>query len=317
MSLKQRKVMIIDGHGIIYRAYHAFPPLTTPRGILVNAVYGFTRIVLTALRDIKPEYVVVTFDHKTPTLRAQEYAEYKAHRPEMPDDLKPQIDLVKSVVTALNIPQFEMEGYEADDLIGTISRQVCKRNPPIPAVIISSDKDMLQLVTECVHVWMPARGKEGVELEYTPQQVEDVLHVTPAQVIELKGLMGDSSDNIPGVRGIGPKTAQRLIAVCKTIDGVYKAVDEVLAGTASSELQALLKGALLEKLQQDRDAAFLSRKLATINTQVPLQFELEPCRVSDFDKQAVSQLFEQLMFKSLIPLLPKDEFELGVQTALF
>lgn len=309
--------MVIDGHGILYRAYHAFPPLTTHEGVLVNAVYGFTRILLTALRDIHPEYIVVTFDHKTPTLRAQEYAEYKAHRPEMPDDLRPQIDLVKKVVATLNIPQFEKEGYEADDLIGTISRQICERDATVSVVIISGDKDMLQLVTECTHVWMPARGKEGMEVEYTPTEVSERMHVTPAQIIELKGLMGDTSDNIPGVRGVGPKTAQNLIAQFGTIDGVYEAVSAVEAGTATVAQRAALKGALLQKLVDDKENAFLSRKLATIDTHVPIDFELQPCRVSDFDKQAVSELFEELLFKSLIPLLPKDEFELGVQNALF
>ncbi len=313
----QKKLMIIDGHGIIYRAYHAFPPLTTPEGVLVNAVYGFTRILLTALRDVKPEYVVVTFDHKTPTLRSQEYAEYKAQRAAMPDDLKPQIALVKEVVSALNIPQFEKEGYEADDLIGTISRLVCETEKDVKVVIISGDKDMLQLVTDCVHVWMPARGKEGVELEYGPEDVKNFLKVTPEQVTELKGLMGDTSDNIPGVRGVGPTSAQALIAAFTTIDGVYAALDRVENGTATEAEKAVLKGALVTKLQTDKENAFLSRKLATIDRFSPITFALEPCRVADFDKQKVSDLFEKMLFKSLISLLPKDEFELGVQSALF
>ncbi len=310
------KLMVIDGHGLIYRAYHAFPPLTTTEGILVNAVYGFTRILLTALRDIKPEYCVVTFDHKKPTLRAQAYAEYKAHREEMPDDLKPQIDIVKQVVQTLNIPQFEKEGYEADDLMGTISRQVCEETN-IHVVIVSGDKDLLQLVTECVHVWMPPRGKDGVELEYGPQEVQHLLKVIPTQVPDLKGLMGDTSDNIPGVRGIGPKTAQILIEHFHSVEGVYEAVDSIEKGTSSPAHLSVLKGSTLTKLIADKDAAFLSKKLATIDRYAPVTFNLDACVVSDFNKQAVIELFERLLFKSLIPLLPKDDFELGVQNALF
>lgn len=316
MASTPSKLMVIDGHGLIYRAYHAFPPLTTTDGILVNAVYGFTRILLTALRDIKPEYCVVTFDHKKPTLRAQSYAEYKAHREEMPDDLKPQIDIVKQVVQVLNIPQFEKEGYEADDLMGTISRQVCEESD-VHVVIVTGDKDLLQLVTDCVHVWMPPRGKEGVELEYGPAEVLNLLKVTPAQVPDLKGLMGDTSDNIPGVKGIGPKTAQTLIQRFQSVEGVYEAVTAAQDGSAEPEVLSVLKGSILTKLIADKESALLSKKLATIDREAPVSFNLGPCKVSDFDKQAVIELFERLLFKSLIPLLPKDDFELGVQNALF
>lgn len=315
MSEAQSRFLIIDGHAIIYRAYHAFPPLTSPQGILVNAVYGFSRILLTAIREHTPEYIVVTFDHKKPTFRAQEYAQYKANRPEMPVDLRPQIELVKEVVSALNIPQFEMEGYEADDLIGTITRQMLEKKD-ILTIVVTGDKDMFQLVDEQTHVWMPARGKFGVDTEYDPESVQKKMGVTPAQIVDLKALMGDTSDNIPGVKGIGPKTAVQLIQEFKNIEGVYATVEKI-AATGEKPKSGFIKGNLFERLRADKENAFLSKKLATIDRHAPIEFQLEPCLVSDYDKEKIAELFIQLEFKSLIGLLPKDTFELGVQSALF
>lgn len=308
--------MIVDGHGIIYRAYHAFPPLAAPDGTLVNAVYGFTRILLTAIDEYRPEYITVAFDHKKPTLRSQEYKEYKAHRPQMPDDLRPQIGLVKEVVTALNIPQFELEGYEADDLIGTVTRQVAaEKDGDLLNIVVTGDKDLLQLVDETTHVWMPARGKYGGNTEYDARAVVEKMGVTPAQIVDLKALMGDTSDNIPGVKGIGPKTAGNLIAQFKSVDGIYTRVAELQQDTTQKD--PLIKGAVLENLIHDKENAYLSRKLATIDRNVPVTFRLQPCKVSDYDKTVTVELFERLDFKSLIPLLPDDQFEAGVQDALF
>lgn len=310
----QRRFVIFDGHALIYRAYHAFPGLSTSEGVLVNAVYGFSRILLTVLRDIHPDFVAVAFDHKGPTLRSQSYADYKAHRPEMPDDLKPQIQLVKEVVSALNIPQFELTGYEADDLIGTVTEKLDAEKDFL-SIVVTGDKDLFQLVTDRTHVWMPGRGKnKGEDTEYDIEGVVKKMGVRPDQIVDLKALMGDASDNIPGVAGIGSKTAATLITTFESLDGVYKKVEEL---SASQEKDPVIKGAVFTKLIAGRENAYMSQKLATIDRNVPIDFTLEPCSVSSYEKEKVSQLFEKLDFKSLISLLPKDEFELGIQDALF
>lgn len=319
--------MIVDGHALIYRAYHAFPLLTDPKGRLVNAVYGFTRILLTAITDLKPTYLAVAFDHKGPTKRASElYVEYKAQRPPMPDDLRPQIQIVKDVVDALNIPRFEQEGFEADDLIGTVSRRVSAGNgvlegveepSGIRTIIVTGDKDLLQLVDDLVHVWLPGRGRGQLDEELDAEGVKRKLGVTPAQVIELKALMGDSSDNIPGVKGVGPKTACALIERYGTVDGVYEAVEKLDVASAAEIKVAGFSPSLLEKLRTDREMAYLSRQLATIDRNVEVDFKLAPCRIASYNKETVQALFRELGFRSLEHFLPKDDFELGVQKALF
>lgn len=305
------RFIILDGHAIIYRAYYAFPELTDPQGRLVNAVYGFSRILLTAIRDFEPTYIAVAFDHKAPTKRSETFDAYKAQRAPMPDDMKPQIEIIKDVVTALNIPRFEVAGFEADDLIGTIVLQLnearaAEEQPDV--VIITGDKDLFQLVDDHVHVFIPGRGKFSTDKEYDAHGVMQKLAVRPEQVVDLKALMGDSSDNIPGVKGIGPKSAAALIASFGSLAGVYHAVD---AGDPG------IKGATLQKLIDGKESAYLSQQLATIVQDAPIEFDLQKCKVSEYDKNTVATLFESLNFNSLVQLLPKDEFEQGVQNALF
>jgi DNA polymerase I len=318
--------MIVDGHSLIYRAYHAFPELSTAEGVLVNAVYGFARILLVAIRDFRPAYTAVTFDHPTPTFRHTQFEAYKANRPEMPDDLKPQIQLVKDFVNALNIPLFELPGFEADDVIGTLANQACQLRAKaevgsgyedLITLIVTGDRDALQLVNECVHVWMPARGKNHPEKEYDAETMQEVWGIKPYQVIELKALMGDGSDNIPGVAGVGEKTAQKLIAAYDDLEHVYAGVEAVTADPTQVAQHPLLKGALLTKLQAGKEVAALSRQLATIDTNVPIQLDIEACKVSSYEKETVLALLQTWDFNSLVSLLPADEFELTVQEALF
>ena len=314
MSSEKSRFILVDGHAVLYRAFHAFPELSTPDGQPINAVYGFTRILLAALRDQQPDYVAVTFDHKMPTLRSKEYAEYKAQRPPMPESLQTQIPLVKEVVTALNMPQFELEGYEADDLIGTITQQLITDKAEVLTVIISGDKDLFQLVDDHTHVWLPARGKFASDVEYDHDQVITKMGVRPDQVVDLKALMGDSSDNIPGVPGIGQKTAVTLLQEFGSLDALYAEVDKVVA---SEVPHPLIKGAVKTKLVAGKELAYLSQKLATINRGVPITFQLSDCTVTDYNKQAVYTLFERFGFKSLMSQLPSDAFETEVQGALF
>ncbi len=312
------RFVIVDGHALIYRAYHAFPGLTDSNGMLVNAVYGFARILLTAIRDQEPTHIALAFDSKEKTNRAKEYAAYKAHRPEMPDDLKPQISLCKQVVSALNIPQFEKPGFEADDLIGTISQRVCAETDsgqcPL-TVIVTGDKDLFQLVDDNVLVWLPGRGKKSVDTEYDADGVKSKMGVRPDQVVDMKALMGDASDNIPGVKGIGEKTAVKLLSEFETLEQLYERVEYLEQDP--EEKDELIKGAVLKKLISDKEQAFMSQTLATVLRDVEIDFHIEKCTVSDYDKTKVVNLFEELGFKSLLRLLPKDSFEAGVQSALF
>ena len=309
--MSRNTFLLIDAHALIYRAYYAFPNLTDSQGHLVNAVYGFTRMFLTALGHFEPEYTAVCFDHKGETLRRKKYKEYKAHRAKMPDDLIPQIGQVKELVDGLNVPRFEKEGFEADDLIGTINRSVEHLDSSLLTVIVTGDQDIFQLVDNDTHVWMPARGKQRGDMEYDSELVKKKLNIEPTQVIDLKALSGDASDNIPGIRGIGKKTAARLIERFKKLESIY----EFLA--KNPEGDDLIKGALLKKLTEGKENAFLSQDLATIDTKVPIDFDLEACRVSAYDKTQIISMLEKLGFKSLVKLLPQDAFETSVQEALF
>lgn len=304
--------LLVDAHAVIYRAYHALPDLTTPDGTLANAVYGFTRILLTAIRDLEPQYLAVTFDHPKPTFRKQNFAEYKAQREEMPDDLKPQVGMIKDVVKALNIPKFEMEGYEADDLIGTLSLQAKDKKTPV--IIVTGDRDIFQLVQPGIKVWLPGRGKVEAA-EYDAQAVLSKMGVRPDQIIDMKALMGDASDNIPGIKGIGQKTAAKLLGRFDNLDNLYQAVEKIQSGEMSDK--DILKGAVLKKLIEGKQSAYMSQQLATIETNVEIKLDLPACKTSGYNKEEVMELFEDLGFKSLIKLLPADDFELGLQDALF
>lgn len=304
--------LLVDAHAVIYRAYHALPDLTTPDGRLANAVFGFTRILLTAIRDLEPQYLAVTFDHPTPTFRHDQFAEYKGHREEMPDDLKPQVQMIKDVVERLNIPKFEMAGFEADDLIGTLSLQAKAKETPV--MIVTGDKDIFQLVQPGIQVWLPSRGKVPAA-EYDSQMVVNKMGVRPDQIVDLKALMGDASDNIPGIKGIGQKTAAKLLVQFDTLDKLYKAVEETQAG--STIYNDILKGAVLTKLIEGKESAYMSQQLATIDTNVDIELDLPLCKTSGYKKDEVMEMFEELGFKSLIGLLPADDFEIGLQDALF
>lgn len=308
---ERKKFLLVDAHALIYRAYYAIPNLTDANGQLVNAVYGFSKMVLGAISYFEPEYAAVCFDHPKPTFRHKKFDGYKAQRAKMPDDLIPQIQLVKDVVNALNIPKFEIEGFEADDLIGTVNHLVENLDQQLLTVIVTGDQDSFQLVDNDTHIWMPARGKQRGDIEYDAALVEKKLGIKPLQVIDLKALMGDTSDNILGVKGVGPKTAAALIQKFGSVEEVYHFLDQNPQG------DELIKGALLQKLLLGKDSAFLSKDLATIECQAPVDFELEKCRVTGYDKNQVIEIFQRYGFKSLLNFLPKDAFETSVQEALF
>jgi len=290
-----KRLVLIDGHAILHRAYHAFPStLKTRRGELVNAVYGFTRILLTVLGDLKPQYLAVAFDLPQPTFRHREYVGYQIQRPEMDRELFGQIERVYQIVKALNIPIFTAPDFEADDVIGTLARQTVQnkvhRTKNIEVIIVTGDKDIMQLVNKKVKVYAPRKGFSEPEI-FDNQKVKKLLGVTPEQIIDYKALTGDPSDNYPGVSGIGPKTAVQLLNQYGDLATIYKNLKKI-------------KPLLAQKLKDGKENAYLSQKLATIVTKVPLKLNLKACLVHDYDHQKAIKLFEELEFKSLMSKLP-------------
>lgn len=290
MSKTKPKLIIIDGNALIHRSFHALPPtLRTKSGQIVNAVYGFTAFLLKALNEFHPEYVVLTLDKKGPTFRHEQYKEYKATRVKAPDELYEQIPFVKKVAEAFNIPIFEMIGYEADDLIGTICEQT-KKEKNLEKIIITGDLDTLQLINDKTKVYTMSRGLSDSVL-YGAPQVKERYNLTPEQIIDYKALRGDVSDNIPGVKGIGEKTASELLVEFKNLDGVYEAV---------KKNSSKIKPRILELLKSNRDNAYLSQKLATIELKAPLKFSLKDIQFTSFKLENVLPLFSELEFKSLL-----------------
>ncbi len=277
---KKSPIYIVDGSSYIFRAFYAIRSLSTSKGLPTNAVYGFTQMLLKLIKDENPEFLVMVFDSDKPTFRKEFYEEYKANRERPPDDLLPQFDYIKKVVRALNIPMLETPGYEADDIIATLARKVVPKGTPV--VIVTGDKDLMQLVDDRVILLDTMRDKKtGVE------GVKDKFGVAPEQVVDVLALMGDSSDNIPGVPGIGPKGASQLIQQFGSLEKLYERLVEV-------------KGKKGEDLKANKEMAFLSKRLATLHDDVPLQIIYEDCRRREHQQEECQKLFTELEFHALL-----------------
>jgi len=288
-----KKLAIIDGNALIHRAYHAIPPFKNKKGQLVNAVYGFISILFRVIQELKPDYLVVTFDLAGPTFRNLEYKEYKAKRAKQPQEFYDQIPLIKELVKTLEIPIYEKKGFEADDIIGTIVEKT--KDKEIKKIIITSDLDVLQLVNKETEIHTLKKGINDTAV-YDLLAIKKRYGLTPKQVIGFKGLKGDPSDNIPGVPGIGEKTALQLIKEFGNLENLYKKL-------SGSNLKQKLQSRLLEYKEQ----AFFSQYLATIKKDVPINFKLMECKQGNFNRGKTKKLLEALGFKSLIKRLDMIE----------
>ncbi len=293
MAKAENKLVIIDGNALIHRSYHALPPLRTKDGTVVNAVYGFASIVLKILQDLKPTHIVASFDMPGKTFRHDTFDGYKATRKKADKDLYDQIPLVHQLVEAFDIPIFELPGYEADDVIGTIAAQVGDK---AHSIIVTGDMDTLQLVDESTSVFTMRKGINDT-VTYDPAAVFERYGLKPDQIVDLKSLQGDSSDNIPGVPGIGQKGATTLLQSFKTLEGVLKAAQD-----ASSDI----KPAARKKLLEGKESAVMSQDLATIRTDVPINFSLRDAALHTTDWQKVADSFSRFEFTSLLRRLPKE-----------
>jgi len=284
------KLVLIDGHALAYRAYFALQTtgLSTSHGEPTHAVYGFCLMLLTVLEEEQPEYLAVTFDVGE-TFRHKQYAEYKATRDKAPEDLHQQVERIRQVIEAFGLPVLTAEGYEADDVLGTIARQA--ETQGVETLIVTGDRDTFQLVTPLTKVLISGRRFSDREVYDEARVAERYGGLTPPQLVDMKGLTGDTSDNIPGVKGVGDKTAINLLNQYGTLEEIYEHLDEV-------------SGRFRSKLEDGREIAFLSRDLGRIVTDAPVELDLDACRLADYDRTAVTAVFQELEFRSLMNRLP-------------
>ncbi len=327
MVEEKKYLIVIDSNSVIHRAYHALPPLTTKKGELVNAVYGFLLVFLKAVKDFRPDFIAAVFDFPAPTFRHEKYKEYKAKRPPTPKEIYQQIPKVKEVLEALNVSVFEKQGFEGDDLIGTIAFLSSKKPglranldaglvSPRPApskrsgavaeqitfsietIVLSGDMDTLQLVDSKTKVYLLKKGVKDIVL-YDENLVKEKLQgLTSGQILDLKALKGDASDNIPGVTGIGEKTAISLLLNFKSLENLYEELKE------NSEKAKILKPKLKEILFKYKEQAFLSKELAEIKKDLIIDFNLEKCYWKEYDKERAAGILKRFEFYSLLERLP-------------
>ena len=282
------KLLILDGNSVINRAYYGIKPLTNREGLYTHAIYGFLNILERLEKEEQPDAVCVAFDLHVPTFRHLKYEGYKATRHGMPEELAMQMPVMKDVLRAMNIPIYECQGWEADDVIGTVGR-ICSNNG-WECVIATGDKDSLQLIDENVHVKLViSRAGQTNATLYTEEKFREEYGFAPRQLIDLKALMGDHSDNIPGVKGIGEKTAMTLIQKFGSLDGVYDHLDD-----------AIIKPKMREKLENDRENAYFSYELATIVPEAPIDFEPKDAVVQPYNRAELYRIFQRLEFVKLI-----------------
>jgi len=327
MTEEKKRLIIIDSNSIVHRAFHALPPLSTKSGQVVGAVYGFLLVFLKALRELQPDYIAATFDLPGPTFRHEKFKEYKATRPPTAQGICEQLPKVKEILKAFNISIFEKQGFEADDIIATISSLVSgQRTPELETIILSGDSDTFQLVDKNTKVYFLRKGVKDTVLYDENRVLEKYEGLSPEKLADFKGLKGDPSDNIPGVKGIGEKTAINLILKFGSLEGLYKEVEEdksssppLAAARAvkedkssstpfaaarvideSSERTAEISPRIKEILIKGKEQAFLSKDLARAEKNVPIDFDLDKCFWQKLDKEKAREIFEKFEFQSLI-----------------
>ncbi len=298
-----KKIMILDGNSLLFRAFYALPPLKTKKGQYTNAVYGFLSMLYKLIDTYSPEYLCVAFDPEKPTFRHQQYKDYKATRQKAPNELVQQFQLIRDVLDIHRIKRVEVEGFEADDLAGTFACAAKEQGTDV--YLVTSDKDYLQLIDENVKVILTKKGVSNTE-EMDLKSMEEEYGLTPEQFVDLKALMGDSSDNIPGVSGVGEKTALKLMQEYKSLDNIYENIDSI-------------KGKLKEKLEADKMQAYMSQTLARIITDIPIEFDIEEFKMQKPDMKKLSELYDELEFrvfkKRIAEEIPADDS--GRQISLF
>ena len=280
------KILVLDSNSLINRAFYALPNFSNRKGQFTGAIFGYMNMLLRLIQEYEPTHIVAAFDRHAPTFRKQMYEGYKAQRKGMPDELRAQIEPMKSVLRAMGIPILEMDGYEADDIIGTIAKTNSDQ-----VYIVTGDKDSLQLIDDTTTILLTRKGVSEIE-KFTPQYLKETWNMVPSQIIDLKSLMGDTSDNIPGVPGVGEKTARDLLEKYETLDGVYANIDEI-------------KGKLKEKLEINKELAYLSYKLATIKIDTPIEFNLD---LTKFDGNYKPELYDILKDLELNKIIEKLSF---------
>jgi len=326
------KLIVIDGNALAHRGYHALPELNAPDGRLVNAVYGFFLVFLRAVSDLDADYVCACFDRPEPTFRHKKFKDYKAQRPKTPDNLIAQLSILKRVLKEMGVPIFEEPGYEADDLIATIVAETNSENRELERVIVTGDLDALQLVAPGVKAYILGRGVKDATI-YDEQKVRERYGLSPALLADYRGLKGDVSDNIPGVPGIGPKTAVKLLQEFGSLEGVYEAVGQDKDRTEKGNIgidegekgekgglpigrrgygknkRQLRQGGdrLKEKLIEYKEQAFLSRDLARMRKDTPIEFNINYCCLKNYNKEKAESVFKELGFKTLISRLPGNQ----------
>ena len=290
----RKKLILIDGHSILNRAFYGVPDLTNAEGIHTNALYGFLNIMFRFIDEEKPDYITVAFDLSAPTFRHKEYAAYKGTRKPMAPELKQQVPLIKELLRAMQITIVEKEGYEADDLLGTIAKKTAAKG--LDVSVISGDRDLLQLAEEHIKIRIPKTKKGVTEVEdYLPADVETLYGVTPLEFIDMKALMGDTSDNIPGAPGVGPKTASALITQYHNIETIFEHLDELKPPKA--------KKSISENVEQVK----LSKFLATIDIDVPVDYDLENAAVGGYYTPEAYELFKRFNFKSFLKRFNQED----------
>ena len=294
-TMTKEKLLLLDGNSLAYRAFFALPPLTNQQGIHTNAVYGFTTMLQKIITEEQPTKMLVAFDAGKTTFRHSTFTEYKGGRQKTPPELSEQFPYVRKLIDAYGIQRYELDQYEADDIIGTLAKQAATEN--VDVIIVSGDKDLTQLATDNVTVYITRKGMTDIEV-YTPAHIEEKYGLTPAQIIDMKGLMGDASDNIPGVPGVGEKTAIKLLTAHGTVEGVYANMDAVSGAK------------LKEKLIANEQQAYMSKELATIHTEAPLTITLADLAYNGAHDEELRAIYQELGFKTL---LEKTDFDIEEQ----
>ena len=302
----KNRFVVIDGHHLIHRAFYAIQnPLKTSSGEQTNAIYGFGSMLLNIIDVERPNYIAMTFDEKEPTFRHEMHEEYKGTRQKAPDELYAQIPRIRELVDVFNMPMYSKPGFEADDMMGTLAKEAEQMGMEV--YIVTGDMDAMQLITSHIRVAFPHKGYRE-PLIFDAQRVIDKYGITPEQVVDYKALMGDNSDNIKGVRGIGPKTAVNLLTEYKTLDGIYQHLDQI-------------KGAVQSKLADGKEDAYFAQKMARIVTDVPNGFNTSDTDIESLDYLSLDRFFQQLEMKSLRNrlkrMVPEEKLQPASQMKLF